>query len=288
MAIAEPKPMTVMELLGKATPWLKGKGIESAKVDAELLLAKALGIRRLDIYLQFDRPVSTSEQDAFRELIRRRAASEPVAYLVGTRGFYKSDFEVAPGVLIPRPETELVVETALARAGTRSPLRILDVGTGSGCIAVSLARELPEAVVVALDKSADALAIARRNAEALAPGRVDLRESDGFAAVRGKTFHLVVSNPPYIPSADVPKLMRDVKDFEPALALDGGADGLAFVREWSKGAFAHLERDGWAIFEIGVGQADSAPALFRDAGFTDVSVQDDLAAIPRVVSGRKP
>ena len=284
--------LTVQELLGKAAPWLKTKGVESSKLDAELLLAHALGIKRLDIYLQFDRPVSEKEQDAFRELIRRRATGEPVAYLVGRQGFFKLDFEVGKGVLIPRPETELLVELALARAGrpraeADGPVKILDVGTGSGCIAISLAHELPEASVTALDVSDDALAIARRNAERLAPGRVELAKSDGFAAVAGRKFDLIVANPPYVAEADLARLMRDVRDFEPHIALTGaGADGLGFVRAWAKAAREALVAGGSALFEIGIGQGESAPAIFRDAGFADVSVHADLAKIPRVVAGR--
>jgi release factor glutamine methyltransferase len=286
------RALTVQELLGKVTPWLAGKGVDSPKLDAEMLLAKALGIRRLDLYLQYDRPVTTAEQDTYRELVRRRSTGEPVAYLLGKKGFWKLELEVGPGVLIPRPETELLVELALARGGAprggdAGPLRILDVGTGSGCIAISLASELAESIVVALDKSPEALAIARKNADALCPGRVELRASDGFAAVAGETFDLVVSNPPYIASAEVPKLMRDVKDFEPGLALDGGVDGLAFLRDWSAGAKAHLVPGGWAFFEIGVGQGETAPAILREQGFSDVSVKPDLAGIPRVVSGRR-
>ena len=280
--------ITVSELLAKSIPWLKTKGVESAKVDTELLLAKTLGIKRLEVILQFERPVQPAEQDAFRELMKRRANGEPIAYIVGQRGFWKLDFAVGPGVLIPRPETELLVELALARAGQGSAHpRILDVGTGSGCIAISLAHELPDARVIAVDRSAAALEIARRNADALGPGRVEFRESDGLEGVRGETFDVIVSNPPYIPTADVATLMRDVRDFEPKLALDGGADGLDFVRRWSKAAAERLAPGGWCFFEIGVGQKQGATACFQEAGFSDVRVHDDLAGIPRVVSGRR-
>ncbi len=280
--------MTVQELLGKSVPWLKTKGVESAKVDAETLLAKTLALKRMDLFLQFERPVTAPEQDAFRELMKRRAAGEPVAYLTGRRGFWKLDFEVGSGVLIPRPETELLVELALARAGAGSGApRILDVGTGSGCIAISLAHDLPEAKVVAIERSPEALAIARRNVETLVPGRVDLREGDAFAAVRGEIFDVIVSNPPYIPTKDIAGLMRDVRDFEPALALDGGADGLGLVRAWAAAAFGHLGPGGWCFFEIGVGQGEAALAAFRAAGFADTFVKDDLDGIPRVAGGRR-
>lgn len=283
---------TVSELLAKSIPWLKGKGVDSAKLDAETLLASVLGLPRLQLILQFERPVSEAEQDAYREKMKRRATGEPVAYLTGRRGFWKLDLEVGPGVLIPRPETEQLVELALARAGrkTHAHPRILDVGTGSGCIAISLAHELTDAQVVALDRSPEALAIARRNVERLAPGRVELRESDGFAAVRAdERFDVVVSNPPYIPAKEIPGLARDVRDFEPRAALEGGgADGLDFVRAWSRDAFARMESGGWCFFEIGIGQKDGASQAFRDAGFVEVSVTDDLAGIPRVVGGMKP
>lgn len=259
-------------------------------MDAEHLLARVLGIRRLDVYLQFERPVSTEEQDSFRALMKRRATGEPVAYLVGTRGFWKHDFEVGPAVLVPRPETELLVEKALARGGAprppeAGPLRVLDVGTGSGCVAISIALELPDAEVVAVDASASALGVARRNAERLAAANVTFREGDGFGPVAAERFDLVVSNPPYIPSGDIAGLDRDVRDFEPRLALDGGPDGLDVIRRWARDAHAQLVPGGWVFFEIGQGQGEAAAALFRDAGFEDVAVAEDLAGIPRVVGG---
>lgn len=283
--------MTVLELLGKATPWLSRKGSESAKADAEILLAHALRVRRIDLFLQFDKPVTSSEQDAFRELIRRRATGEPVAYLVGKKGFWDFEVEVGPAVLVPRPETETLVELALARGGVareEGATRILDVGTGSGCIAIALARGLPDAEVIAIDRSADALALAARNVAALCPGRVRLLEGDAFAPVAGERFDLVVSNPPYIPEGDLASLARDVREFEPRGALSPGPDGLALVRAWSRAAVEHLSPGGWCAFEIGIGQGDAAAAAFRDAGLTDVSLADDLGGVPRVASGRRP
>ena len=285
--------INVSELLAKSIPWLKAKGVENAKLDAETLLAKVLGCKRLELILQFERPVATAEQDAYRELMKRRGNGEPVAYLVGTRGFHELEFAVGPGVLVPRPETELLVELGAARAGRPradgSHARILDVGTGSGCIAISLAHQLPDATVIAVDRSKEALAIARRNVDALAPGRVELRESDGFGAVRAdERFDVIVSNPPYIPSGDIAGLMRDVRDFEPRAALDGGGDGLACIRPWAKEAFARLAPGGWCFFEIGAGQGDAARACFAEAGFVEISLTDDLARIPRVVGGMRP
>lgn len=284
--------MTVLELLGKATPWLSQKGSESAKADAEILLAHALKVRRIDLFLQFDKPVSGAEQDAFRELIRRRAAGEPVAYLVGKKGFWDFEVEVGPAVLVPRPETETLVELALARGGAvrgeGASARIVDIGTGSGCIAIALARGLPEAEVTAIDRSPDALAVAARNVAALCPGRVRLLDGDGLAPVSGERFDLVVSNPPYIPEADLGTLARDVREFEPRAALTPGPDGLALVRAWSRSAFEHLVPGGWCAFEIGIGQADASRAAFGEAGFADVTLTNDLGGIPRVVSGRRP
>lgn len=235
--------------------------------------------------------MSSAEQDTFRELIRRRSTGEPVAYITGRRGFWSVDLEVGPGVLVPRPETELLVEIALARGGAprpadAGPLRVLDVGTGSGAIAIAIAKELPESVVVAIDRSPEALAIARRNVETIVPGRVELLEGDGFAPVTGRVFDLVLSNPPYIPTGDIAGLMRDVRDHEPRAALDGGPDGLDVVRAWAPAARACLAPGGWAMFEIGAGQGAAAARIFREAGFADVSLKDDLAGIPRVVAGR--
>lgn len=284
--------MTILELLGKSTPWLASKGSESAKADAEILLAKVLSIRRIDLFLRFEQPVTAAEQDAFRELMKRRAAGEPVAYLTGSKGFLDFDVEVDQSVLIPRPETETLVELALARGGAPrpgdAPLRILDVGTGSGIIAIALARGLPDASVTAIERSPDALAIAQRNIAKLCEGRVRLLEGDAFAPVAGETFELIVSNPPYIGESERASLAKDVRDFEPAAALFAGADGLAAIRPWAAAAFAHLAPGGWTLFEIGHAQGLVAQDIFRAAGFTDVGVKKDLSGHDRVVSGRKP
>jgi len=285
--------VTILELLGKSTPWLQSKGSESAKADAEILLAKVLKIRRIDLFLRFEQPVTTPEQDAFRELMRRRAAGEPVAYLTGSKGFHDFDVEVGRGVLVPRPETETLVELALARGGAARPvgappLRIVDVGTGSGCIAIALARGLPDSDVTAIELSHEAALIATRNIAALAAGRVRLLEGDGFAPVAKESFDLVVSNPPYIAEGERASLPRDVRDFEPAGALFSGSDGLTAIRAWAAGAFAHLTPGGWALFEIGSTQKDAASTIFRDAGFLDVSVSKDLSGLDRVVAGRRP
>lgn len=284
--------MTILELLGKATPWLATKGSESPKADAEILLAHVLGIRRIDLFLRFEQPVAPAEQDAFRELMRRRAAGEPVAYLVGKKGFHDFEVEVGPGVLIPRPETETLVDLALARGGAprapgAPPLRIVDVGTGTGCVAIALARGLPDADVTAIELSHEAIAIARRNIAALAPERVRLLEGDGFAPVKDETFDLVVANPPYVAESERATLMRDVRDFEPGGALFAGADGFSVIRAWAADAFAHSNPGAWTMFEIGAGQGEEATAIFRSAGFTDVSLTPDLAGIPRVIAGRR-
>lgn len=284
--------MTILELLGKSTPWLAGKGSESAKADAEILLAKVLKLRRIDLFLKFEQAVTTPEQDAFRELMRRRATGEPVAYLTGSKGFHDFDVEVGPGVLVPRPETETLVDLALARGGAPRPvgapaLRILDVGTGSGCIAIALARGLPDSDVTAIELAHEAVIIARRNIAALAPERVRLLEGDGFAPVAGEAFDLVVANPPYIAESERASLPRDVRDFEPGGALFSGADGLTAIRAWAAGAYGHLTAGGWALFEIGSSQREAASAIFRDAGFVDIAVSKDLSGQDRVVSGRK-
>ena len=282
--------MTILELLNKSTPWLASKGSESAKADAEILLAKVLSIRRIDLFLRFEQPVTTKEQDTFRELMKRRAAGEPVAYLTGTKGFLDFDVEVGPGVLIPRPETETLVELALARGGAPrpdgAPLRSLDVGTGSGIVAIALSRGLPDSVVTAIEKSPEAIAIARRNVEKLAPA-VRLLEGDAFAPVANETFDLIVSNPPYIGETERASLAKDVRDFEPAAALFAGPDGLALIRPWAAAAFARLSSGGWALFEIGHAQGAAAKQLFEQAGFTDVAVKKDLAGSDRVVLGRR-
>ena len=223
-------PPTLIDVVRLSTTYLGDHGSTSARLDSELLCAQALGLRRIDLYLQFDRPLDEHELSAIRELVRRRGKGEPVAYITGTREFYGRPFAVTRDVLVPRPDTETLVQRAVAflRARTGAELRVADLGTGSGCIAITLAAEVPGMSVTATDVSAAALDVARANAERLeVPGT--FVESSWADALDG-TFDLVVSNPPYVTTAELDAVDRDVRDFEPHGALLGGEDGLDAYR----------------------------------------------------------
>ena len=287
---------TVLDVVRLSTTFLAERGSESPRLDAELIAAHSLGLRRLDLYLQHDRPLDDAELAPIRELLRRRASGEPVAYLVQSREFYGRSFMVSPAVLVPRPETEILVERVLIWARQRAGeagegLRIADAGTGSGCIAITLAAELPGATLVGTELSADALVVARHNAAALAPAaRLDLLEGGFLTALAGRPrFDVVVSNPPYIPSGELATLVRDVRDFEPVGALDGGPDGLDADRTIIGGAAGVLNPDGLLALEIDHRAAAAVTALI-EASITGarVSVSQDLAGHDRVVEAVIP
>src|SRR6185312_15239860 len=227
----------------------------------------------------------TDVQATFEALVARRAAGEPVAYLTGRRGFWTLELEVTPATLIPRPETELLVELALERLPRDMACRVADLGTGSGAIALAIASERPQAQVVATDASADALAVARRNAQRQGFGNVRFVQGDWLAPLAGERFALIVSNPPYIEAAD-PHLARGDLRYEPAAALASGADGLDDIRRIIADAPAHLEAGGWLLFEHGWNQGDAARALLREAGYAQVFTAQDLEARDRVSGGK--
>jgi release factor glutamine methyltransferase len=280
-------PETALAYLELAAKFFAARGIASARLDAELLLAQVLATDRVGVYLRFDRPLGRAEVDAYRALVKQRGDGAPVAHLTGRREFWSRSFVVTPAVLVPRPETELVVERALAAVNPRDrALRILDLGTGSGAIAIALALELPNTTVTALDVSPAAAAIATENAAALGvAARVRVVVSDWIAAlVPGERFDLVVSNPPYIPSADIAALAPEVRR-DPALALDGGVDGLDAYRRIVADAAHVLVPGGTLVCEVGAGQAAAVAALFAGAGFEAIARSADLAGIERVVAG---
>lgn len=262
---------------------LRTPGIDP--VDARVLMQHVLGLSHAELIAHADRALATEEYERFRDLAERRRRGEPVAYLVGWREFYGRRFAVTPAVLVPRPETELLVDQALARVDADSPKRVLDLGAGSGNIATTLALERPDWTVTAVDSSPAALAVARENARTLGAGRVEWLQGDWYDAVAGRTFDLIVSNPPYVAQSD-PHL-HDLR-FEPAAALCAGPDGLAAIRRIVAGAPAHLEHGGWLLFEHGFDQAQACASLLAQAGFTDLVQVRDLADLPRVSGGRLP
>lgn len=292
MTQARQGPWKLLDLLQEASGFLASKGIDNARLETEWMLASALEIRRIDLYLQFEKVLADAEVESFRGLVRERLSGRPLQYITGDAGFRLLDLSVDERVLVPRPETEILVEVALEALGAEPDGPILDVGCGSGAIAVSVARECPAARLVALDLSAGAVAVARGNAERhavlerVACVRGDLL--DAFAA--GSGFAAVLSNPPYIASGDMDGLQPEVRDYEPRLALDGGEDGLDVIRRLVPAAAALLRPGGWLILEVGAGQSGPVEALLANAGFDAATIRttDDLAGIPRVVSGRRP
>jgi release factor glutamine methyltransferase len=276
---------TIASALRAAAAQLSAAAIDSARLDAEMLMAETLRIERSRLYLNSDGALDNAAVARFNALVARRAAGEPVSYIIGRREFWSLDFVVTPAVLTPRPETELLVETALKLIAAKPSPRILDLGTGSGAIAVSLAKEIPEAEIAATDISDDALEIARANARRHGvEKRISFVAGDLFAPVAGVKFDLIVSNPPYIRRGDIATLPRDVRGFEPLIALDGGADGLDFYRRIAREAPNYLTGGGFLAVEIGADMGEEVARLFSDAGFDDVRIEKDLAGLERVVS----
>jgi len=255
------------------------------RVDAQVLACHVLGVNRAWLAANPFRILTETEDARLDSLVTQRALGAPVAYLVQKREFYGRDFAVGPDVLIPRPETETLVEAALARMSAAS--RVLDLGTGSGAIAVTLACERPQARVTATDLAAAALAVARANAQAHAcAARIEFAQGAWYAPVAGQRFDLIVSNPPYVAAAD-PHLEQGDLRFEPRHALtDGSADGLDSIRAIVRGAPAHLAAGGWLLLEHGYDQESAAARLLADAGFAQCICVPDLAGIPRVAGGK--
>src|SRR5215470_3405720 len=280
---------TPLGVLDWTTQRFTEAGIAAARLEAQILLAHVLGCTRVQLYTGFDKPLGETELASYRGLIKRRLAGEPVSYLVGETEFWGLPFHVEPSVLVPRPDTETVIEVArAARPDRAAPCRILDLCTGSGVIAVSLAREYPAAQVVATELSPAAAALARRNAARNAVAdRVDVREGDLFEPVRGERFDLIAANPPYISSSVIPTLSPEVRR-EPVIALDGGRDGLSFYDRICAEAREHLVPGGVVILEHGFDHADAVGARPIPAGFTGVTLVHDLAKNPRVTRGIAP
>lgn len=276
---------TILRVLKWTQTRFAERGIATARLDAEVLLGHALGRDRVSLYTHFDQPLEADELAAFRELIKRRLAGEPVAYLVGRREFRSLDLAVDPRVLVPRPETETLIEVALELV-TGAP-KIVDIGTGSGAIALALKAALPQATVLAVDRSPDAAEVARANAARL-DLPIEVRIGDLLAPVaKDAPFDLIASNPPYIPSSELPSLPPEVRR-EPALALDGGLDGLAILRRLISDSLPLLAPGAPLLVEIGAGQSPSVISLFERAGYHHIQTRPDLLSHHRVVWGHSP
>jgi release factor glutamine methyltransferase len=277
------------QALHSAVVQLEAAGIDAARISAEALAFHVLGCERAYLFAHPERELTESEQSAYGQLVSRRVSGEPLQYLTGHQEFWKADFLVTPAVLIPRPETEHLIEVVLDlvhRFVLGPHLKIIDVGTGSGAIAVTLACELPQAEVYAVDLSAEALDVARRNAERL-QARVCFVQSDVLKAVpRDASFDFVVSNPPYVGLDEADKVQEVVKHYEPHMAVFAGEQGLDVIRRLIPQASEALRSRGWLLMEIGYSMAEAVMALLQD--WQNVHVVPDLAGIPRVIVARKP
>ena len=285
-------PMTVRQALQEGTGFLSRLGIESARLDAELLLGMVLGQKREELYLSFERRLGSRQRREFQSLLERRALGEPIAYITGRREFWSLDLLVTSDVLVPRPETELLVEVSIGLVEAESQIsdfkfQILDLGTGSGNIAVSLAKEKGDSEIWATDLSLEAIQVAEMNAARHEVKRqIHFFQGDAFKPVEEKRefFHMIVSNPPYVRRGEVPALPRDVRAWEPLSALDGGIDGLDFYRRIAAEGHLYLKEKGFVVLEIGDGMAEEVLRLFAAAGFySGSSVRRDYSGKERVV-----
>ena len=282
---------SIARVLSWATEDFRKKGLESPRLDAEVLLAHVLGVDRIRLIVDSKKPLSSGELAAYRQMIQRRRRSEPIAYIVGEREFYGHRFHVDSRALIPRPDTETLVEVAAARTADRAQYgRALDLCTGSGCVAIAFAKLRPTWKVTGTDRSAEAIDLARENGLRLgAIWGLRWLVGDGYAAIDAtEVFDLITANPPYIPTAEYVVLPDGIRGFEPREALDGGEDGLDLARRIIDDAPARLVAGGTLALEVMAGQAPAVIDRFTTAGFADVRVEKDYGGIERVVSGRKP
>lgn len=282
---------TIGSVLAAAKTHLDKHDFTASRREAELLLASALRLSRVDLYTQFDRPLSDDERVSFKTLLKARLERQPLQYIIGSQAFRYLELHVEPGVFIPRPETELLVERIIdaVRAAT-GPLAVLDLGMGSGAVCLSLAKELPDVHVWAVDISAKALEITAVNAATHGLlDKVTLRQGDmfsGLPAGAGLTFDVVAANPPYIPTREIDGLEPEVRDHEPLEALDGGPTGIRFYETIAEQAHEYLRPGGLIAFEVGAGQAAAVSAILEEAGFADIEVGRDYNGLDRTVLGR--
>jgi release factor glutamine methyltransferase len=280
-------PPTVLEIVKKTTDFLQGKGVESPRLNAELLVGHALGLKRMQLYLQFERSLAEAELEKIRPLVRRRGLREPVQYIVGETDFGGLKLKVDRRALIPRPETELLVETVIGRLAP-PPARVLDLGTGSGAIALALARAWPEATITAVDASAGALELARENAAATGfAARATFLQSDWFAELPADArYEVIVANPPYLSAGETAEALPEVRNHEPTEALTAAEGGLAALRLILGGAPRYLAPGGLLALETGIAHHADLLGLAKAAGFAQVESLPDLAGRDRFVLAR--
>ncbi len=279
--------LTVLESLKLSTEYLEKKGIESARLNAELLLAEILNCKRLDLYLKFDQPLKENEVDIYREWILRRGKFEPLQYIIGRVEFYGMQFKVTRDVLIPRSETEILVEEVINFAKDKSGLRILDIGTGSGNIPIALAKNLTNAEITSVDVSANAIEVAKENALLNnVESKVEFILSDIYhLKIETDLFDIVVSNPPYISAEEYPTLQKEIVDYEPSIALTDSNDGLNFYRTITEKSKSFLKKEGKIFFEIGKEQFDDVEKILLKNNFLNIKITKDYQQIERVISG---
>ncbi len=283
-----PREWKLIDVLNEATRYLESKSIENSRINAELLMAKLLSVSRIELYLQFDRPLNEKEREDYKILLKRRVSHEPLQYILGDTEFMSLPFRLNRSVMIPRPETEIVVESVLNVVESDRSVKILDIGTGCGNIAISLAKYLTGSRVVGIDISDKILAVARENSrlngveERTSFVLADIKKRDFFDIIQGD-FDVVVSNPPYISIEEWGVLPREVRDYEPESALCDQADGLSFHRIIAVLAGNLLKSGGGIFFEVGDNQAESVKDILRKAGYTGIKSEQDLNGIERVV-----
>ena len=293
--------MTVLEAIQKSADFLGKKSVEPPRLQAELLLAHLLKLPRMKLYLNFERVLTPAETDALREMVKRRSQREPLQHIVGSTSFCGYEIAVNRHALVPRPETELLAELGWQflqgradlpvgpDAQQRVPTSALDFGTGTGCIAIALAAKCPNAKITAVDISTDALALAKENAALnnLAE-RIEFLQSNGFATLpKDKSFDLIISHPPYIPTAEIATLQPEVRDFDPRAALDGGADGLDFYHKLAADAKPFLKPDGKIMLEFGDGQAEAVKNIFEAQKWIVEAVKEDYSQRARILVARR-
>lgn len=273
----------IIDIINRTTEFFKKKGIESPRLNIELLICDLLDLNRLELYLYHDRPLTEAELDRLRLSVNRIAKNEPLQYVIGKTEFYDTNIKVKPGVLIPRPETEFLVDEVIKRISDNDQFEdVLDIGTGSGCIATAISKALPDTEVYGIDISAEALKIAKENAEANGT-QAKFKRMDILTEVPGKKFSAVVSNPPYINQSEYARLDENVVRYEPATALTDNSDGLTFYRRLSEIMPEILDSEGFFALEIGYGQADEVCRLFAPKFVLELI--KDLAGIDRIIIG---
>ena len=281
--------LTVLESINLSTDYLENKGIESARTNAELLLASILKCKRLDLYMSFSRPLSEEEKVIYRDYIARRGKFEPLQYIVGDVEFYGITLKVNKAVLIPRQETEILIEEVINSVNKDDQLKILDIGIGCGNIALALAKNLPNAEVIGIDISEDAIQLAKHNAELTdLTSRIKFNKLDIFEFDESQAngqFDIIVSNPPYVSDEEYKTLQKEIVEHEPSIAVTDNSDGYKYYEHITKISKNILKEEGSLFYEIGKGQADRVMILMDQNGFTDIKVKKDYAEIDRVVSG---